>query len=80
MLVAKAIANLIPESNASQWQPAFSESPPVRCFQVDREILAAAHPWDCVRSALYASRVFRPEPEAARALSNSARSGHAMRV
>jgi hypothetical protein len=29
-----------------------SESPPVRCFQVDREILAG-HPWDCVLSALY---------------------------
>jgi hypothetical protein len=34
VLVAKAIANLIPESNASQWQAALSESLPVRCFRV----------------------------------------------
>jgi hypothetical protein len=61
VLVAKAIANLIPESNASQWQAALSESPPARCFQVDREILAAAHPWDCVLSALYEFRVIQPE-------------------
>jgi hypothetical protein len=54
--VAKAIANLVPESNASQWQAPLRESPPAGCFQVDREILAAAHPWDCVRSALYESR------------------------
>jgi hypothetical protein len=38
-----------------------SASPPARCFQVDREILAAAHPWDCVPSALYESRVIRSE-------------------
>jgi hypothetical protein len=61
VLVAKAIANLIPESNASKWQTALSESSPARCFQVDREILAEAHPWDCVLSALYESRVFRPK-------------------
>src|SRR5450759_5578501 len=62
VLVAKAIANLIPESNASKWQTALSESSPARCFQVDREILAEAHPWDCVLSALYESRVIRPGP------------------
>ena len=38
--MAKVIANWIPESNASPWQAAVTESPPVRCFQVDREILA----------------------------------------
>src|ERR1019366_3654826 len=61
VLVAKAIAHLIPENNASKWQTALSESSPARCFQVDREILAAAPPWDCVLSALYESRVIRPE-------------------
>src|ERR1019366_5957781 len=41
-------------------QTALGESSPARCFQVDRGILAAAHPWDCVLSALYESRVNRP--------------------
>src|ERR1039457_2937443 len=63
VLVAKAIADLIPESNASKWQTALSESSPVRCFQVDREILAEAQPWDCVPSALYESRVIRPRSD-----------------
>src|SRR4030095_6854736 len=31
----KANANLIPESNAFPWQAVLSESPPVRCFQVE---------------------------------------------
>jgi nitrate reductase cytochrome c-type subunit len=34
-----------------------------RCFQMDREILAAAHPWDCVLSALYELRAIQPETE-----------------
>src|ERR1017187_3122968 len=61
VLVAKAIANSIPESNASTWQTALSESSPARCFQVDREIIRAAHAWGRGLSALYESRVIRPQ-------------------